>query len=425
MFGLLPSVGFVVGTVVGTGIYLKPGLLAGLLHRPNQIVLVWLLGGVFAFCGARVYTHLAANWPENGGAYLYLRSTYGKWAASLLLAADIFLGRPAAVGALATGLGLVWGLGRGSGLWLAAATVALFTFIQLLGSRVQGWSQAGLTALQLVPLLAALMFGRGAEPSAVSASWAVSTGEVRWAAAFLAVMWAYDGWYNITILAGEVKEPSKTIPRALLGGMGFVTMLYVLLNVALCNRVSREQLMEAPIGLILLWGESSWLGLATQCALTLAMLATLNGTLACGARMIVAGREDGLISERVGEKPTSVVPTVAFSLWCLGLLAVFGGLPPERSLFDSLSEFTAVVVTLLSALTVTCVFHRRLFSVTASWGVLAAALFYLGVTGILLYLLMVESIGVALIGAFAVLLLGSLMWLIRRKDPRPQGEREL
>ena len=88
VFGVVPSTAFVVGTVVGTGIYLKPGVVAGLLGQPWQVYFVWLLGGLFATAGALVYIQLAKNWPTNGGPFIYLRCTYGPWAASLLLAQE-------------------------------------------------------------------------------------------------------------------------------------------------------------------------------------------------------------------------------------------------------------------------------------------------------------------------------------------------
>lgn len=427
VFGIVPSTSFVVGTVVGTGIYLKPGVIAGLVADPWQVYLVWLLGGVFATTGAMVYIRLARNWPRNGGPFVYLKETYGSWAASLLLAADIFLARPAAVGALATGLGLVWGLPGQKGVALAALTVAGLSVVQLLGARVQGWSQAVLTVLQLLPLLAIVFFAGWMGASAQEASWSVSDGQVHWGAAFLAVLWAYDGWYNITILGGEVSSPERTLRFALLGGMGFVTGLYVLLNVLLCVQIGKERLAaEEGIGLLLLLEEwdLAWLGSLTQLALSLAILATLNGTLACGARMVVAGAVDGLLSGSLRVHPTKAGPTLSFALWCLGLLFLFAGLPGESHLFDRLTEFTAVIVAVLSALTITCVYHGRLFAERPSTLVLAAATSYLLVTLGLLYFLFLESHVPGLAGVAGVALTGTFLWVRRQSVPlESRGQR--
>jgi basic amino acid/polyamine antiporter, APA family len=421
VFGIVPSTSFVVGTVVGTGIYLKPALVAGLLDQAWQVYFVWFLGGFFATCGALTYIQLAKNWPANGGPFIYLRCTYGPWAASLLLAADIFLARPAAVGALATGLGLVWGLSAGPGLGLAISAVLGLSAIQLLGARTQGWSQTVLTLLQLLPLVVILAAFPFLSSELEPPNWSPSNDRVQWGAAFLAVLWAYDGWYNITILGGEVRRPERTLKWALAGGMTFVTGLYLLLNILLCQQLGRQRLTEEGIGFLLLLSDwnLTWLGTATQLALTLAMLATLNGTLACGARMIVAGAREGLLSSSVGVEPTSIRPTLSFTLWCSGLLLLFSGLPLQRNLFDSLTEFTAVVVAVLSTLTVTCIFHGRLFARKPSKVALVAACFYLLIALILLLLLVMESHWLALAGVLTVGAVGTFLWARRQTVPFP------
>ncbi len=411
VYGPLPAAAFVVGTVVGTGIYLKPGLVVALLADPWQIYFIWFLGGAFATAGALVYTHLAANWPENGGPFVYLRAVYGPWAASLLLAADVFLARPAAVGALASGLGLIWGLPPSQGLVLALLTVSGLSLVQLLGRRVQGWSQTALTILQLLPLLGIVFiapFSEGSSPG----EWANQADSAQWAAAFLAVLWAYDGWYNITILAGEVRSPQKTLRGSLFGGMAFVTGLYLVLNWALLGHVQRERLISEPIGFLLLLQDWNlgWLGTATQLALSAALLATLNGTLACGARMVVAGASRGLLNPGVGSDPTALRPTLCFALWCIGLLALFGGLDLEKNLFDSLTEFTAVIVAALSALTVSCLFHSNKFQRKPGPAPWLAGIFYLAVTAVLLVLMVKEANWMGLAGVVTVGMLGTFLW---------------
>ena len=412
VYGPVPAAAFVVGTVVGTGIYLKPGLVAALLTEPWQVYLVWFLGGAFATAGALVYTHLAANWPENGGPFVYLRAVYGPWAASLLLAADVFLARPAAVGALASGLGLIWGLPPGPGLALALVTVSGLSLIQLLGRRFQGWSQTAFTIFQLLPLSAIVVTAPFHESSGQS-GWTGEALSPQWAAAFLAVLWAYDGWYNITILAGEVRSPQKTLRGSLFGGMALITSLYLLLNWVLLENVPRERLIDEPIGFLLLlqdW-KLGWLGTATQLALSAALLATLNGTLACGARMIVAGASRGLLNRAVGSEPTAPRPTLCFALWCIGLLALFGGLDLRKNLFDSLTEFTAVIVAALSALTVSCLFHGQKFQQKPGPGPKLAGVFYLTITVVLL---VKEANWVGLAGVVTVGLLGTFLWARRR-----------
>ena len=146
-----------------------------------------------------------------------------------------------------------------------------------------------------------------------------------------------------------------------------------------------------------------------------ALLATLNGTLACGSRMIVAGASEGLLNHRVGNDPTAIRPTVCFALWCVGLLVMFGGLHLRKNLFDSLTEFTAVIVAALSALTVSCLFHGKKFQRAPGPAPRLAGMFYLVVTLVLLVLLVNEANWMALGGVVTVGLLGTFLWARRPK----------
>lgn len=415
VFGLGASLAFVVGTVVGTGIYLKPSLLASLVASPSHLFFLWALGGLFAGCGAAVYSALAQNWPESGGAYIYLRETYGSWAASVLLAADVFLGRPAAVGALATGMGLVWSLGRGATLILALGLILLLTVLQLGGSRLQGRTQVIMTALQCLPLLAVLGVGFLSPVSQVPPP-LQDESATQWAAAFLAILWAYDGWYNITLMAGEVDNPKKTFPVALVGGLGMVTLLYLALNWVLLKHLSLELIQSSPVPFAALFEKWNlpWLGTALRLALSVALLATLNGTLACGSRVLVAASQDGLIPRGLGSNPTERAPTLCFALWCLGFLLLFGGLPLRLHLFDSLTELTALIVVLLTCLTVTCVFHKKNFEQPVPPIFKLCALLYIALNIGLAYFVVREGNLLALAGGLGVFCIGTAVWFNKR-----------
>lgn len=414
--GQTPALAYVVGTVVGTGIYLKPAVIAQLTATPGQAMLLWLIGGIFVATGALVYSHLARSWPDLGGAYLYLHRVYGSWAAALLLAADVFLARPAAVGALATGLGLVWGLGTFEGLLLAVSVLSALILFQLFGSRVQGRGQTVLTMLQMIPLVFIIGAGLASGEQAPQAT-LESTNTVHWASAFLAVLWAYDGWYNLTNLAGEVRDPERVFPRALVGGTVLVTILYLVLNGILFFRLSALKISTVGVPFLLLFGgwDVPWLGTALQAALSVALLATLNGTMACGSRVLVAASKDGLIRRELDDDATKPTPTLAFGLWCLGFLALFGGLPLRLNLFDTLTELTSVVVVLLTSLTVTCVFHSQKVNRKIPISGYLAALIYLTINLGLAGLLVMESNLTALIGMLSVLGVGSILWWLRRK----------
>lgn len=417
VFGGAASLAFVVGTVVGTGIYLKPGQVAALTSGYWQDLMIWLLAGLFVTCGALAYSRLAMAWPQSGGAYVYLSRHYGPWAASLLLAADLLIGRPAAVGALAYGLGLIWQLSPSGCLLAAVVAVLSLTVVQLLGARVQGAGQAVMTVVQLAPLLLVLALWPFHQAYTGSAP-GLPSGGARWGAAFLAVLWAYDGWYNVTNLAGEVAEPERNIPRALIAGMMGVTALYVGLNAVLFHVLGRAALAQQSLPILTLF--QLWnlqpLAAGLQFFLTVSLLTTLNGTLACGSRVMVAASADGVIRRDLGHEPTALAPTLAFTGWCLGFLLCAGGMPSESNLFDLLTELTGAVVLALSSLTTTCVFQLRGFGRPAPLGArIAAGAFLLG-NLTLLGVLLAEFNRTAIFGVLAVGALGTAVWAGRRRQ---------
>lgn len=406
-YGPWTALAFVVGTVVGTGIYLKPAQVARLAPEPWQNLTLWAAGGIFALCGALAYARLASVWPASGGAYVYLRNCYGERVGSALLASDVLLARPAAVGALATGLGLIWKLSPAGTVALAVSTLLILTLTQLMGRQTTGGLQVALTLAQMMPL--AMVAGSGASlPPAIPEP--ASAQPVLWASGFLAVIWAYDGWYNVTILGGQVERPEVNLRRALLGGVVLVTTVYVGLNALLLSRVPRAKILEqgVPFGILLDgWG----LGILADLlrwGLSLALLSTLNGVLVCGPSMMAAG---GLVPER--DESASKWPALLFSAWCLGLLLLFAGLPSRFALFDQLSEYTAAVVAGFSGLTVSCVFRLPDLGYKVDWPTRAAAGLFLVIDGTLVVLLAWERPLLALGGALSVMVAGAALHRLR------------
>lgn len=412
-FGPATTVAFVVGTVVGTGIYLKPGLVARLAPNPWHCLGLWLGGGLIALCGSLVYARLAEVWPQAGGPFVYLRQVYGDWAAALLLSADVFVARPTAVGALAAGLGHIWELGEIQVVLLAFSTILLLGGVQLLGRRATGHFQVLVTGLSFVPLLVILLLASGSPGGAVESQ--IPLGPTLWASAYLAVVWAYDGWYNITILAGEVENPGRRVRSSLVGGMLFVTLLYVMLNAALLWKVPYNHLIAKSIPFLdlLPLGVGPVVGLFLKLALSVAMCSTLNGVMACGPRMISAGVGAGLLPAWWGSEPGGRRGSLTFTGLCLVGLLAGAALPLSFSLFDTLSEFTAVIVTLLSALTVSCVLQRVRFPAEVDHLTKAAACVYLAATLVIAVTLFFERPYLALGGACSVLILGSSLWRFR------------
>lgn len=399
--------------MVGTGIYLKPAQVARMAPEPWQNLLIWAAGGLFALCGALTYARLSAVWPYSGGAFVYLRQCYGEWVASQLLAADVLLARPAAVGALATGLGLIWELSSRQTVILALVTLLALTTGQLLGRKTTAGLQIALTLLQMLPLL--VIAGAGLALTDAPPQPRPDAQQALWASGFLAVLWAYDGWYNVTILGGDVERPQVNLRRALVGGVLLVALTYVGLNALLLARVPRSEIIGqgVPFAALLAGWDLAALGALLKVGLSLALLGTLNGTLACGPSMLAAG---GLGGTDVEARRRS---TLLFAGWCVGLLLLFAGLPSQFALFDTLSEYTAVVVAGLSGLTVSCVFHLPRLGFPCDGVTRTAASLFLLIDLGLVVLLAFERPGLALSGSLSVLLGGSLLYVLRQR--RQQG----
>lgn len=413
-YGLGSAFAFVVGTVVGTGIYLKPAQVARLAPEPWHNLALWAMGGVFALCGAIVYAKFASVWPASGGAYIYLGRCYGDRFASMLLATDVILARPAAVGALATGLGLVWGLSFTATLGLALIVLASLTLIQLKGREVTGGLQVGLTILKLLPLFFIALAGLSQPENPEVMLSQGPHGSTSWAGGLLAVLWAYDGWYNVTILGGEVQNPGVTLRRSLVGGVLTVSLIYLGLNALLLQKVSYDALTSEGVAFIYLLSGTAWepLSNALRWFLSLAILATLNGVLACGPSMVTAGQLDGrgdLLHPRRG--------ILIFSGWCFLMIGVFSLLPSQFVLFDRMSEYTAAVASALSGITVSGLFRLPSLGVRVDWLTRMAAAIFLGIDIFLVVMLVQERPGLALMGLLSVLVASTFVhrWRLRQK----------
>jgi APA family basic amino acid/polyamine antiporter len=285
--GLLPTLGLfstvmlVVGGVIGSGIFRKTGGMAAELGSPQLLLLVWVLAGVITLFGALTNAEIASLMPETGGQYVYFERMYGPFFAFLYgwaifaiiqcgsIAAVAYLfaeyaGRlihlPEFVPALATWsfhlpfIGDITPFAEIGTKGLAAALIILLTAVNYIGVRFGGLVQniftiAKLAAMGLLVLGAFLPASGGSTTNFSTPSATVHLSGLALFAAIAAALqgafWAYDGWNKLTYIAGEIKEPQRNIPRALLWGMLIVTGIYVLMNVAYLYVLPVDQLAQA------------------------------------------------------------------------------------------------------------------------------------------------------------------------------------
>src|SRR5437016_14037388 len=270
--GLIPSLGLfttitlVIGGVIGSGIFRKPGLMASLLGSPELLLGVWVLAGVITLFGALTNAEIASMIPETGGQYIFFDRMYGPFAAFLYGWAVFAIMQSGSIAAVAyvfaeyagefiklpefsssvaaTSLHLPF-IGDVAPLkeigtkGLAAALIILLTAVNYIGVKFGGLVQNIFTVAKVAAMFL-LMLGAFLLPtggSAANLTLGSSLIHPRGFALFAAIaaalqgaFWAYDGWNKITYIAGEVKNPQRNVPRALIFGMLLVTAIYALID---------------------------------------------------------------------------------------------------------------------------------------------------------------------------------------------------
>ncbi|MCA9173731.1 MAG: amino acid permease [Planctomycetales bacterium] len=247
----------VVGNVIGSGIFLKPGNIASACGNFPLIISVWVAAGLLCALGAICFAELATMFPEAGGPYVYLRHAYGKLPAFLFGWTELLLVRPASIAALSTAfvgsfaLAVGWSMTSYGQVLVASSLIVAMAWINIVGVLWGGRLQLLVTVVKggflvlvaLAPLLAGWSVDPGnfaPVPSPRNLSLAAQLGVV-----LMAVMWAYDGWHGVTPLAEEIENPQRNVPLALFGGIGILMLLYVSANIAYHSVLSNAELQAA------------------------------------------------------------------------------------------------------------------------------------------------------------------------------------
>lgn len=252
-----PAVALVVANMIGTGVFTSLGYQLEALPSAFPILVLWAVGGVLSFCGALCYAELVSMWPRSGGEYHLLREAYHPLAGFLAGWVSLVAGfaAPIALAAMAFGRYLAKLGVPVEPIWLAGGAVVLVTLIMLGSTSAVGRFLGGLTILK-VTLIVAFMVGAmvPAGGSEVVASVSLMPKEGDWdlilsggfATSLVYVMYAYTGWNGAAYVAGELRDPQRTVPLALLGGTALVMVLYVGLNAAFLVRAPWEMLRSEP-----------------------------------------------------------------------------------------------------------------------------------------------------------------------------------
>lgn len=420
----------VVGVIIGSGIFRVPSPIAAETGSLSGVALVWIIGGIVALFGALSIAELAAMYPHAGGPYVYLREAYGRptaflfgwmsllttpfsWAAQALVFAE-YLGKIIAFGPSAIHV-------------VAAALIALISAAHYrsvrMGAAVQNVS-TGAKVLALL-LLAVVLFSFTPHPAATLHTAII--GSTNWQGAgiaLVAVLWAYDGWENLTLLSGEMKDPQRSLPRALIGGTLAVLVIYLVINAAFLMTLPFGALMAsksvAADAISAVGGQS---GAAVIAALVMvSTFGSLNGSILSDPRVFYAMAEDGLFFRSVG-KIHSRFETPYIAITFTAILAIIYVL--QKNFLQLASDYVLGVWPFLALAVIGLfVLRRKRPDLHRPYRVLGfpfvPALFVLCTLLVILYALYTDPINTG--GSLVVTLLGLplyyiwLYWSRRRHD---------
>jgi basic amino acid/polyamine antiporter, APA family len=356
--GAWAAASIVVGTVIGSGIFLVPSTMMQSVGSAPMVFAVWMVGGLLSLAGALSYAELAAAMPEAGGEYVYLREAYGPIWGFLYSWTQMWVAKSGSIAAMGTGFFLYFAdffrqfdrvaytirlpLGPHGGpveiLYGQIGAIALIlalAWLNYFGVKFGGEVQTAVTFLKVL-LIAALivigLVGPGFQPAAgllPAARNPIHPASLAgFIAALVAALWAYDGWNNAAMVGSEIHHPQRNLPRALIGGTSAVIVIYLLANTAYFHvlgpaRVAGEPRVAAAM-MARIFGAGG--GHAVSVAAMISIFAALNGSLLSGARVPYAAARDGYFFSALKrvhpQHHTPANAIIALSLWsCLLVLS--------------------------------------------------------------------------------------------------------
>lgn len=353
VLGLVAALAIVVGEVIGSGIFLKPNQVAQATGGYVGLILsLWVICGLLNLCGALTLAELGAMLPHAGGTYIYLRDAYGHLWGFLWCWAEFWVMRTGAIAALATAVGLAMvdllapsphGFSEGAAMAIekgvAVGAIFLLATINIIGARWGGAVQVVTTAIKagFLIFLAVLPFvAVGHEPVSLGRLFpnAAEVGLlVGIGSAVSGIMWAYDGWGHVTVVAEEIKNPQRNLPLALGGGVIFLIVLYTGANLGYHLTLPSDEIAAAPIPAeavtrsLLGSFNPNWGNFGAKLVLSMLMVSAfgaLNSNILVGPRVLFAVARDNRVLQPLKRiDPRFSTPALAIgvlSAWAIALV---------------------------------------------------------------------------------------------------------
>jgi amino acid transporter len=369
--GLWSSIALVVGITIGSGIFRSPAGIARQAPNPLLMISLWVGGGFITLCGALSLAEVAAAMPATGGIYAYLREAWGRRAAFLFGWAELVLIRASALGGIAVVFGeyllrsfgvdptanvlLARSLSAGAIAFAAAANIRGAN----IGAMIVGvatWAKFGALAMLVIASFA-LGSAHGATASHFSAPSAGPLVAGSIGLALVSVLWAYDGWADLSFASGEVKDPQRNLPRAIIFGTLALIGIYVLTNLAYLYVLPIEAIRQSPLvaadTMLALFGRAGVV--LVSVFVMISSFSSLNGSMLASPRVFFAMADDGLLFQAIAKvHPRYQTPHVAILL-----AAVLGmALVMSRS-FERLTDTFVLAIWPFYALGVAAIYRLR------------------------------------------------------------------
>jgi basic amino acid/polyamine antiporter, APA family len=417
----------VVGTIIGSGIFLVPAEMIQAVGSAKLVYLAWLVGGLLSFFGALTYAELGAMKPQAGGEYIYVRDGYGPLAGFLYAWTTLLISKPASIATITTGLVRILGtfpvfeffsrtminkpLVVGYGQLIAITATVLISLLNYLGVKKAGEFQLVFTMLKVAIIVGVVGIGF----SYSAGSWshfaghyaAAKGGIVGFMAALVAALWAYDGWNDLNMVAGEIRQPGRNIPIALIVGVATVGALYILVNAAVQYVLPVDSIAASPrpasdaIGMV--WGHFG--ASLVSAGMALSMLVTLNGSSMSGARVPFAVARDGYFFSVLAEvHPRFRTPYAAIAVQAVLAIALLllGG---SFRQFFSLAIFAEWLFYMIAASSI-FVFRLRdsqLARPYRTWGYPFVPALFVAASAVLLYYTFTDNLRYSIFGCLIIL----------------------
>src|SRR5574341_2338987 len=345
--GLWSAVAVLVGSTIGSGIFRTPATVAQRVGDVPLFLTAWVVGGAVVLCGALTYSELAAAFPRSGGIYVFIREAFGPLPAFLFGWAEVWLIRPGAFGAIgitasaytlrtlgldpAAVVAVVGPLDIRAEQLLGAAYIAVVAAVNYYGIHRGAVLQNLSTAFKVAALAALVVIGFAfghpgtAAPGGMLGQRApVSVSP--FLLAMVSILWAYDGWADLAFVGGEVRDPQRTLPRALLLGTATVVALYLAANLVYLYLIPMEslkgaELVAADVAQRVI-GPAG--GVAVSAAIAVSTFGTLNGSMMTAPRIFFAMAEDGNLPRAIArvDARTSAPTGAVLLMGVLGMVFI-------------------------------------------------------------------------------------------------------